>query len=60
MKKACVNCEYWRRNGTDGICFGGTPNPKIVVNNKEYVLMWPRTQVDERCPTFSSVEEDED
>jgi hypothetical protein len=51
--KACAKCEYWKRDGVDGICFGGTPKPQIVEKDKQFVVMWPRTQADEFCSTFS-------
>ncbi|MHA2120651.1 MAG: hypothetical protein ACW990_05525 [Promethearchaeota archaeon] len=47
--KACAKCEYWRRDGVDGICFYGPPKPKIVENNKEFIVMWPKTKPDEFC-----------
>lgn len=51
--KSCGKCEYWQRDGVDGICFGGTPQPQIVEKDKQFVVMWPRTQANEFCSTFS-------
>lgn len=39
----CSTCQHWKRDGIDGICFGGTPQPIIVPKGKPYVTMWPRT-----------------
>ena len=51
--KACVKCEYWKRDGSNGICFGGTPQPAICEEGKEYMVVWPRTNPDEYCPEFT-------
>lgn len=55
--KACAKCEYWRREGVDGICFGATPTPKVAEQGKEYILVWPRTQADEYCPLCTNTED---
>ena len=55
--KACAKCEYWRRNGIDGICFAGTPTPTILEEGKNYTVVWPRTNPDHFCAGFSPVDD---
>lgn len=56
MKKECARCEYWKRDGIDGICFHGCPQPRIVKKDSQGVLMWPRTKPEEFCSGFSEKE----
>ena len=52
MRK-CSRCEFWRRDGADGICFFGSPSPAIVEQGKTYVAMWPRSKPEDFCKEFS-------
>ena len=60
MKKCCANCDYWKRDGNDGICQGGkAPDIKWVrKNERAYDLMRPRTNPDDRCRDFEPIKED--
>jgi len=49
-KPCCATCPFWERDGSDGICYGGTPAPIITEAGKKYTLVWPRTNSDNRCP----------
>jgi len=62
MKKCCSACKYWKRDGVDGICFGGTPQPTIVKiePGTKYTMIRPRTNPDDFCPTFSQAKEEID
>lgn len=53
----CSNCKWWKRDGVDGICFGGTPQPVIVPEGSKYILMWPRTNPQEKCPKITEKSE---
>jgi len=61
-KKECATCTYWKRDGIAGVCFGSTPRPKIVrqLTDEEkaaghaYIVVWPSTRPDERCPTYKA------
>ena len=57
--ETCAICRYWKRDGIDGICFGGVPRPQIVEKEKEYVNMWPRTNADQQaCWGFKQAEDE--
>ena len=49
-KKECRTCVHWEQSGRDGTCFGGeAPSPRILPKGEEYVLIWARTNPEERC-----------
>ena len=50
----CFNCEYWQRDGGDGICRCDHPKPAIVENGKSYVVVWPKTNANDWCSRFKS------
>ena len=52
-KRSCAGCDFWRRDGVDGVCFYGPPRPQIVLKDRECVVMWPRTQPDEFCSGYT-------
>ena len=59
-RDTCATCRYWERDGVDGICYGGdAPQAKIAETKfenhspKEYTLIWPRTNPDNGCRSYS-------
>jgi len=52
-ERECVTCEFWQRDGVDGICRPSSPRPEIMEEGKTYTLVWPRTAPDEWCGDYS-------
>lgn len=59
MKRSCARCVFWKRDGVDGICFYGPPRPRIVPKDRDYIVIWPRTQPDEFCSKCTTKDMDE-
>lgn len=50
IPRECQTCVHWKKDGRDGICFGGeAPSPRILPSDERYTVIWPRTNADERC-----------
>lgn len=60
--ETCAICKYFKRDGVDGICFGGgPPGPKFVTagTEKDYTVLWPRVVADQpACPAFEQTSEE--
>ena len=50
----CRDCRFWQRDGADGICRKGHPNP-LTGLSANYSLIWPRTRSDEWCGSFEKM-----
>jgi hypothetical protein len=55
----CSDCENWERQGNEGICYGGQPQPKIMEAGKSYTMVWPVTSPNARCECFCPVEDED-
>jgi len=54
MERFCKNCDFWKRDGSDGVCKKNAPRPKLVQSlaNAAYSIVEPRKNADDWCGEF--------
>ena len=56
-ERVCSTCDFWQRDGADGICRKSNPKPVISEAGKLYTAIWPRTNALEWCGGHKKIPE---